>query len=85
VCIYYGSENFGLGPLHDDYVGLVNAKFNVLIVVEFISEIKNKRQLTSPSLQSRQIALFILVPALKKLIFFSVRPNNLCPNFLTIE
>ena len=22
-CIYYGSENFGLGSLHDDYVGLL--------------------------------------------------------------
>ena len=21
-CIWYGSENFGLGSLHDDYVGL---------------------------------------------------------------
>jgi hypothetical protein len=21
-CIFYGSENFGLGSLHDDYVGL---------------------------------------------------------------
>ena len=24
-CICYGSENFGLGPLHDDYVGLAGA------------------------------------------------------------
>jgi hypothetical protein len=24
-CICYGSENFGLGSLHDDYVGLVSA------------------------------------------------------------
>jgi hypothetical protein len=23
--IYYGSENFGLGSLHDDYVGLAGA------------------------------------------------------------
>jgi hypothetical protein len=27
-----------------DYVGLANAKFNILIVVEFISEIKSKRK-----------------------------------------
>jgi hypothetical protein len=25
VCICYGSENFGLGSLHDDYVGLAGA------------------------------------------------------------
>jgi hypothetical protein len=24
-CICYGSENFGLGSLHDDYVGLAGA------------------------------------------------------------
>jgi hypothetical protein len=24
-CIFYGSENFGLGSLHDDYVGLPGA------------------------------------------------------------
>ena len=24
-CIFYGSENFGLGFLHDDYVGLAGA------------------------------------------------------------
>jgi hypothetical protein len=24
-CIFYGSENFGLGSLHDDYVGLVGS------------------------------------------------------------
>jgi hypothetical protein len=24
-CICYGSENYGLGSLHDDYVGLVGA------------------------------------------------------------
>jgi len=24
-CIYYGSENFGSGYLHDDYVGLAGA------------------------------------------------------------
>jgi hypothetical protein len=24
-CIRYGSENFGLGPQHDDYVGLAGA------------------------------------------------------------
>ena len=24
-CIWYGSENFGLGSLHDDYVGLAGA------------------------------------------------------------
>ena len=24
-CIYYGSENYGLGSLHDDYVGLAGA------------------------------------------------------------
>jgi len=24
-CICYGAENFGLGSLHDDYVGLVGA------------------------------------------------------------
>jgi len=25
VCICYGSENFGFGSLHDDYVGLAGA------------------------------------------------------------
>jgi hypothetical protein len=24
-CIFYGSENFGLGSLHEDYVGLAGA------------------------------------------------------------
>jgi len=43
-CIYYGFENFGLGSLYDDYVGLANANFNVLIVVEFISENRNEQR-----------------------------------------
>ena len=43
-CIYYVFENFGLGSLHDDCVGLANANFNVLIVVECISENRNEQR-----------------------------------------
>jgi hypothetical protein len=48
----------------------MNAKFYTVIVVEIMSDIQNKRQESSPSLQSIQMSLFILLPALKQLKIF---------------
>jgi hypothetical protein len=50
----------------------MNAKFKLLIAVEIISEIKNKRQYSSPSLHSRQMTFFVLLPKLKQMKIFSV-------------
>ena len=35
ACICYGSENFGLGFLHDDYVGLANANPQFYFVAQY--------------------------------------------------
>jgi len=34
-CICYGSENFGLGSLHDDYVGLAGATPHFYSIVPY--------------------------------------------------
>jgi hypothetical protein len=35
-CICYGSENFGLGSLHDDYVGLAGATAQFYSVAPYL-------------------------------------------------
>jgi hypothetical protein len=34
-CLSYGSENFGFGSLHDDYVGLAGATLQFYSVAPF--------------------------------------------------
>jgi len=46
-----------------------------------MSDIQNKRQESSPSLQSMQMALFMLLPALKQLKVFQLAPTFFAPVF----
>jgi len=59
----------------------MNAKFNAIIVVEIMSDIQNKRQESSPSLQSMQMTLFMLLLALKQLKILQLAPRFFTPLF----
>jgi hypothetical protein len=49
-CICYGSENFGLGSLHDDYVGLAGAtlQFYSVAPYRFDYHLRNDRDRNYP-------------------------------------